>query len=323
MARLSRVSPGSAPGIRRVRAGSGFRYLCPDGRTVSDGDRERINDLVIPPAWQDVWICADPEGHIQAVGTDTAGRRQYLYHPLWRQRRDRGKFARALALAGVLSAARRRVTVALRRDELDRDRVLATAFRLLDTVAPRVGSARYFERHGSRGLTTLQRRDVSVDGPLVSLSFPGKSGQRASLQVEDHDLARVVTELAQGRATAHLLAYRDGRRRVALRPPEVNAFVREITGGSFTAKDFRTLHGTAVAAQTLARHGPAGTAKERRAAERAAVAATAEVLGNTIAVARASYIDPRVFARYAKGDVIDLSLEPISGLRLLLASRER
>ncbi|WP_347104243.1 hypothetical protein [Microbacterium sp. 4R-513] len=151
MARLTRVRPGQDPGIRRVRAGSGFRYIAPDGTAASDDDRERIHELVIPPAWEDVWISADPLGHIQAVGTDDAGRRQYLYHPRWRERRDRGKYARALDLAQALPSARRRVTTALRSEGLSRQKVLAVSFRLLDEGAPRIGSARYLERHGSRG----------------------------------------------------------------------------------------------------------------------------------------------------------------------------
>jgi DNA topoisomerase-1 len=169
------------------------------GAAIPDEDRERIHDLVIPPAWEDVWICADRDGHIQAVGVDGAGRRQYLYHPQWRARRDRGKFARALALAEALPRARGRVTTGLRREGLDRERVLAASFRLLDQAAPRIGSARYLERHGSRGLTTLQRRDAVVDGSVVTLSFPGKSGKRAYIEIEDEELDAVLTELSRSR----------------------------------------------------------------------------------------------------------------------------
>lgn len=318
MARLTRVRPGEDPGIRRVRAGSGFRYLAPDGTAPSDADRERIQDLVIPPAWQDVWIAADPDGHIQAVGTDDAGRRQYLYHPRWRERRDRGKYARALALAAALPAARRRVTTALRQDGISRDRVLAVSFRLLDESAPRIGSARYLERHGSRGLTTLQRRDAAVEASVVTLSFPAKSGQRAFIEIDDAELAPAIEELAVGRPRAHLLAYQRGRRRVGLTPTEVNAYVRALTGSGFTAKDFRTLRGTTLAAQALARIGTVDTERDRRRAEQLAVKATAEALGNTPAVARSSYIDPRVFREYDRGRLIDLGVSPESGIRALL-----
>ena len=155
MARLIRVRPYEDPGFRRVRAGQAFRYVDHTGKAVAEGDAERAHALVIPPAWREVWISREPRGHIQAVGTDEAGRRQYLYHADWSKRRDKGKFARALALAEALPRARGRVTQALRREALDRERVLAVAFRLLDQVAPRVGTARYFATNGSRGLTTL------------------------------------------------------------------------------------------------------------------------------------------------------------------------
>ena len=161
MARLVRVRPGVDPGLRRVRAGKGFRYVDDGGGTASAETRRRIRELVIPPAWREVWIAADPLAHIQAVGTDEAGRRQYLYHPRWRERRDRSKFTRALALAEALPAARARVTGALRRDGLDRERALATSVRLLDEAAPRVGSARYLARHGSRGLSHARQAATS------------------------------------------------------------------------------------------------------------------------------------------------------------------
>ncbi|MFB8387925.1 DNA topoisomerase IB [Microbacterium sp. NPDC055910] len=321
--RLIRVRPDEDPGLRRVRSGSGFSYVQADGRAATGADRERISQLVIPPAWQDVWISAEPFGHIQAVGTDAAGRRQYVYHSAWRVRRDRGKFARALALAAALPSARRRVTVALRADELDRERVLAVAFRLLDTAAPRVGSTRYLDRHGSRGLTTLQRRHAVVEESVVTLSFPGKSGKRALLEIADDDLAVVMPLLVEGRPGAALLAYRHGRRRVALRPGDVNDHVRALTGGRFTAKDFRTLRGTILAAEALARIGPAATARERKQAEKLAVDATAAALGNTPAVARGSYIDPRVFSAYGRGELLDLGITPESAIRDLVVRAAR
>ncbi|WP_248147164.1 DNA topoisomerase IB [Microbacterium aoyamense] len=305
-----------------MRSGRGFRYEAPTGDAASEDERDRIAALVIPPAWTDVWISVEPLGHIQAVGTDDAGRRQYLYHPLWRERRDKGKFARALALAAALPSARRQVTRSMHRTELDRERVLAVSFRLLDTAAPRIGSARYLEKHGSRGLTTLERRDAAVEASTVTLSFPGKSGKRAWIEVDDEDLADVIAVLVQGRPRSSLLAYRKGSRRVALKPSEVNDHVRSLTGGAFTAKDFRTLHGTIVAAQSLARIGLVSTDRERRNAETLAVRATSDALGNTPAVARSSYIDPRVFARYARGHVIDLDVTPESGIRSLLGGEK-
>lgn len=318
MARLVRVRPGEDPGYRRQRSGSGFRYLDMSGTAAPAADRERINALVIPPAWQDVWIAENPNGHIQAVGIDDAGRRQYLYHPRWRERRDRRKFSRALELAAALPHARRRVTTALRREELDRERVLAASFRLLDQAAPRIGSARYLERHGSRGLTTLQRRDATVAASVLSLSFPGKSGKRAFIEVDDAELAAVMVELASGRPRSPLLSYRRGNRRVPLTPADVNAHVRSLTGGAFTAKDFRTLRGTIMAAETLARIGTVDTATQRKRAETLAVRATAETLGNTPAVARASYIDPAVFSAYGRGRLLSLEQSPESAIQRLL-----
>lgn len=322
MAKLIRVVPGQDPGFRRVRSGSGFRYVDPAGDTAPEADRERINDLVIPPAWRDVWIAADPLAHIQAVGMDGAGRKQYLYHPLWRVSRDRKKFVRALDLAAALPRARAQVTRALAQEGQTKERALAIAFRLLDDAALRIGSERYLVRHGSRGLTTLRRRDVRVAGSDVALSFPAKSGRTASIEITDESLADALTDFAAGKSGAFLLAYRRGRRRVRLTPAEVNAYLREVTGESFTAKDFRTLHGTIIAADALARIGELDRRNHRSQAERLAVQAAATALGNTTAVARASYIDPRVFSQYGRGRTLDLSVTPETAIRRLLGGPE-
>jgi DNA topoisomerase IB len=313
-----RVRPGVDPGYRRVRAGTGFRYLDDRGDDAPASQRRRIRSLAIPPAWQDVWISTDERGHIQAVGTDAAGRQQYLYHPRWRQRRDRGKFARALALAEALPTARARVTRNLRREDFDREHALAVAFRLLDEAAPRVGSARYLERHGSRGLTTLRRRDATVAGSVVTLSFPAKSGRHALIEIDDADLAVAVSALGSEAPRSPLLWYQVGRRRIALRPADVNEQVRNLTGGPFTAKDFRTLRGTILAAEELARTGIRRERRARHRAEVAAVRAVADSLGNTPAVARASYIDPRVFTRYRGGHLLELDSSPETAIVRLL-----
>ncbi|MFF7292327.1 DNA topoisomerase IB [Microbacterium sp. NPDC008134] len=323
MAALVRVIPGEDLGFRRKRSGKGFRYVDQDGHPVPEADRERIQDLVIPPAWSDVWIAVDPLAHIQAVGVDGAGRKQYLYHPLWRVKRDRKKFGRALALAEALPHARGRVTRALQEETLSKRKVLATAFRLLDDGALRIGSERYLARHGSRGLTTLRRRDVRVDGSSVSLSFPAKSGQTAAIEITDDVLAAVLDDLSAGPDRAPLLAYRRGRRRVKITPAQVNGFLRDVTGAAFTAKDFRTLHGTILAADALARIGPLDKRRDRAKAERLAVQATASALGNTVAVARDSYIDPRVFTLYGRGRMLDLSVSPESAIRRLLLDEKR
>lgn len=323
MVRLRRSRPGEG-GIRRVRRGRGFAYLDADGNAVTDAAlRERIDALVIPPAWTDVWICTFPNGHIQATGTDAAGRTQYLYHPQWREQRDRLKFDRALALAESLPAARRGVTIDLRREGLPRERVLAAAFRMLDAAHLRVGSEQYALEHGSVGLSTLLGAHAHVEGgDVVRLDFPSKSGKEWSSEVTDADLAAVVTVLKRRGPRARLLAWRDDRGAHPLRPAEINADIRERTGGDFTAKDFRTLHGTSAAAVALARMGPKRSASAQDRAIAAAVRTTAQLLGNTPAVARSSYIDPRLLDLFRAGVTIDpartASVE--SQLRMLLFS---
>lgn len=306
MVRLRRTRPGE-PGIRRVRHGRGFRYIDADGAAVSDAAvRERIDALVIPPAWRDVWISPRENGHIQATGTDDAGRTQYLYHPAWREQRDRQKFDRALALAESLPAARRGVTIDLRREGLPRERVLAAAFRMLDAAHLRVGSERYALEHGSVGLCTLLGAHASVHGGrTVRLDFPGKSGHAWASEVVDEDLAAVVHSLKRRGPRARLLAWRDDDGAHPLRPADINADIRARTGGDFSAKDFRTLHGTAVAALALARTGPQRSASAQDRAIAAAIRASAEVLGNTPAVARSSYVDPRLLDLYRAGTTID------------------
>ncbi len=307
MTRLRRAHPGSDAGIRRRRSGRGWSYAHDDGRRVSAADRERAESLVVPPAWKDVWIAADPLAHIQAIGVDDAGRTQYLYHPQWRERRDRAKHERALDLAEALPAMRRRVTRDLALDGLPRERVLAAALRLLDAVAIRAGGDAYAEQNGSHGLMTLLCRHAHVSGDAVRLRFPAKSGQRFDVTIEDGELARCIEALRAGRSgRSRLLAWRDERGSHPLRDVDLNQAVREATGGEFTAKDFRTLHGTIVAAVALARARDVGTQAARRRAMKAAVDEVAETLGNTPTVARSSYIDPEVFERFEAGATIGL-----------------
>jgi DNA topoisomerase I len=306
-----------------VRAGRGFSYRDDRGRVVRDKDTlARIRSLAIPPAWTDVWITVHDNGHIQAVGVDAAGRRQYIYHPLWRERKDRSKFTRALALAEVLPLARRVVTRDLRQRRNPRNRALAAGFRMLDTGSLRVGSERYAEANGSVGLTTLLCSHVSVSGSPVTLRFPGKSGQAWQSEIVDADLARVIRARLRRGSGAHLLSYREGSRWRNLSANELNGYVRERTGGLFSAKDFRTLHGTVAAAESLARHGPERTNRARRSAISQAMRDVAEILGNTPAVARGSYVDPRVLRAYSRGRTIDPHRPGAaeSELRALLAS---
>ena len=304
MTRLRRTRPGDA-GYRRVRRGRGVGYVDPDGEPVGDpAVLERVRALAIPPAWTDVWIAIPEHAHIQATGVDAAGRRQYLYHPAWRVRADREKFDRMLELARVLPGARRAVTRDLRRDELDRDRVLAGAFRLLDSGALRVGSERYADEHGSYGLTTLLGAHVRFRENAILLAFPAKSGQVWSSELHDPDLARLLAQLRRG-PRSRLFAWRgDGRVRV-LRAEEINEDLRRRLGGAFSAKDFRTLRGSAVAARSLARAGIASSVSGRRRVVAAAMRDVADALGNTPAVSRASYVDPRIVDRYEHGEVID------------------
>jgi len=317
MPRLRR-SDSSGPGIHRVRAGKGFAYREENGDLVTDPAlKERIAALAIPPAWTEVWICPYPNGHIQATGVDAAGRRQYLYHPTWRRQKDRIKYDRALSLAESLPAARGRVTRDLRLPEPVRERALAAAFRLLDLGSLRVGSDRYFEEHGSHGLTTLLCSHATVSGDRIALSFPAKSGQPWESEIVDADLAAVIRSLKRRGPSARLLAYRDGRVWNPVAAEEVNDYVRERTGGEFTAKDFRTLHGTVAAAVSLAEHGPERTPAARARAVVQAMKDAAEVLGNTPAIAKASYVDPRLIDHYRVGEVIDPA-RPESELRAML-----
>lgn len=267
-----------------------------------------------------MWICPYPNGHIQATGVDAAGRRQYLYHADWRAARDREKYDRALDLADRLPAARRGVTIDLRRGEPDRRAVLAAAFRMLDTGLLRVGSERYASEHGSHGLATLLCAHATVHGgESVELDFPGKGGIEWTTTIRDPDLAVLVARLKRRGGRARLLAWRDERGWHPLSPADINADVRARTGGDFTAKDFRTLHGTVAAALALARTGPRATVSGRKRAIAAAMREAAAALGNTPAIARSSYVDPRLLDRYEEGRTIDPSRAPEPQLRPFLS----
>ncbi len=328
MVRLRKTQPHVDPGLRRVRSGSGFRYVDPSGSPASEADRQRARSLAIPPAWQNVWICAEPAGRIQAVGVDDAGRMQYLYHPDWRSGRDRRKYERALDLASAMPTLRRWVTVRLRARHIDEEFVLAAALRLLDLAAPRLGTPRYGRLHGSRGLITLQHRDVTITGDRVQLDFPAKSGVRAVMEVVDAPLARALRRLVAGSgsgssaatATSNVLAVpsADGPAR-PLSPAQVVRAIAEATGRpGFTAKDFRTLKGTVVAAQALARSEKPGTVREADRLEREAIAEAAAVLCNTPTVARSSYVDPRVLSRWRRGQSVDVQRSGDAALVALL-----
>ena len=307
MTRLRR-SRTNGRGYHRVRSGTGFSYRDPDGNTVADPEvRKRLDELVVPPAWDDVWISPYENGHVLATGIDGAGRRQYMYHPSWRERMDKIKYDRALALAESLPGARRMVTQDLRRPDPDRRRALAAAFRMLDQGSLRVGSERYATEHGSRGLSTLLCAHAHVSGDDIELGFPGKSHQEWSSTIHDHDLARVIVGMKRRGGNARLLAFRErrGAEWEPLAAEDINAYVKERAGEDFTAKDFRTLHGTVAAAVDLAQTGQQSSDAKRRKAVSHAVKAASEVLGNTPTVCRQSYIDPRLLDAYHHGETID------------------
>jgi DNA topoisomerase-1 len=301
-----RRSNASGRGYRRVAAGKGFSYRDLDGSTLPPGPvRDRLESIGIPPAWKDVWIAPFENGHIQATGMDAVGRRQYIYHPEWRERKDRVKFDRALQLAESLPAARRRVTMDLRGEGFTRERVLAGAFRMLDSGSLRVGSERYTNENGSHGLATLLCAHVQVRKDRILLRFPAKSGKDWESEIRDADLAALLRLLKRRGANARLLAYKEGRQWRPVTSADINAYVKERTGSDFTAKDFRTLRGTVAAAASLARTGAQRTAAKRKRAISRAMMEASEVLGNTPSIARKSYVDPRVLDHYHEGETID------------------
>ena len=263
--------------------------------------------VAIPPAWVDVWISPYENGHLQAVGTDAAGRRQYLYHPDWRARRDQEKFDSMLEFAAALPRLRSRVRRDLGRDDLGRDRVLGCAVRLLDLGFFRVGGETYAEENGSYGLATLEKRHVEVDGAKLRFDYPAKSGQRRVLSLADPAARRVVVALKRRRGGGpQLLAYqeRPGARWCNVRSEEINGYIKDRAGIDASAKDFRTWHANVLAAVQLAADGGERSRRSRERAIAATVEYVAEQLGNTPAVCKASYIDPRVFDRYRAGTTI-------------------
>jgi DNA topoisomerase IB len=304
-----RRSDGSGPGILRVRRGRGFSYRWSDGRRVEEPEvLERISALVLPPAWNNVWICPWPNGHIQAIGTDAAGRRQYRYHDEWRRRRDAEKFERILEFGSSLPVLRAKVRELLDADGLGRDRVLAAAVRLLELGCFRIGGEEYAEEHETFGLATLRRDHVTRHGDVLHFHYVAKSQKDRSVVVRDPAVASVITALRRRRDPGEgLLAWRDGHRWVDVRSEDINAFIKDLIGTAYSAKDFRTWSATVLAAVRFAALEPRdGKPSERtiRLELLRVVREVAEVLGNTPSVCRASYIDPRVIDRYLAGETI-------------------
>jgi DNA topoisomerase I len=311
----------AGPGIRRRRRGRGFSYEDMAGDAIEDEETlERIRQLAIPPAWKEVWICPDPFGHIQATGYDEAGRKQYLYHERWQQRQAERKFELVREFALKLPKLRSAVTADLRRTGMPRERALACAIRLLDLGFFRVGSEVYAEENESFGLATVRREHVTIKRSEVVFDFPAKSGQRRVQSIRDAAARRAIEAMHRRRSGPEdLLAYRAGDEWVDVRSEDINAYIHEKIGDEFTAKNFRTWHGTVLAAVALAgKERPRSEAAAKRAIA-AAVNQVSEALGNTPAVCRASYIDPRVLDRYRDGATI----RPTAGANGRLTAKQR
>jgi DNA topoisomerase IB len=304
MPRLRRVSPKDIGWTRR-RAGRGFLYLDENGNRLPEEDVARIKSLAIPPAWADVWICRVPNGHLQAVGVDAAGRRQYLYHPEWRVRQDELKFERVTRASRRLPAMRTAVLQDLADEHMTRHKACAAAVRLLDLGCFRIGNDVYANGE-SYGLTTLERRHVRQVGAILVFDFTGKSGIEHHVEVDDEPSRQAIDCMRRRRdGSDRLLAYKDRGRWVELDAATVNEYLRERTGADLTAKDFRTWHATVLAAAALAESEEKGdTRASRQRAIKAAVAEVADFLGNTPTIARSSYIDPRVIDLYEDGVTI-------------------
>ena len=317
---LERVDPGTG-GIRRRVAGRGFSYHGANGRRIrSERLLGRIRKLAIPPAWTDVWIASAPDAHILATGVDAAGRTQYLYHPRWREEQEKEKFTRSLAFARRLPVVRRRVTRDLKQDRDPRRRALAAAVRLMDRAGLRVGGAAYARENGSFGATTLLKRHVHCARDAVHLKFAGKSEGTWDVVVKDGVLAGYLASLprtpASGPAICHPVV--EGRRKSwrAVTDTEVNDYLAEIAGPGFTAKDFRTWQGTVAAALSLARALRAGPPSPEAVA--AAIQDAADWLHNTPAVARDSYVNPRVILLFEQGRAADPGSRPDRAVLTLL-----
>ena len=317
-AHLRYVNDGEA-GISRVKRGKGFSYLFDGGRAVDDAaNLERLRSLAIPPAWTKVWICKTANGHIQAVGRDAKGRKQYKYHPKWREARDGTKYSRLLEFAKVLPAIRSRVSADLRREAMPREKVLATVVKLLDVTAIRIGNEEYAKNNHSYGLTTLKSKHANVVGSKVRFRFIGKGGKKHEAEITHKGIARIVKQ-CQEIPGQELFQYLDGDTPVSVDSSDVNDYIRDAAGSDFTAKDFRTWAGTVLAARALSEVADCETETEKKVAVVSAVDSVAAALGNTRAICRKCYIHPAVVDAFNEGRLAKLLA---SGRRVAGLSKE-
>ena len=298
------------PGIRRTRHGSTFRYFGPDGRRVTSADElARIRSLVIPPAWEHVWICPDPRGHLQATGRDARGRKQYRYHPKWRGIRDETKYDRLIGFAQALPQIRRHTERDLRRPGVPREKVLATVVRLLEKTLIRVGNDEYAKQNQSYGLTTLRDGHVNnVPGGRVRFTFRGKSGIKHEIDLDDRRLAKIVRACRDIPGYDLFQFYDEAGQRQAVGSGDVNAYLKEVSGEDFTSKDFRTWAGTVHAAELLRELTAFASVTEAKRNVVRAVESVAKRLGNTKAVSRKCYIHPAVFDAYMDGSMVKMRI---------------
>ena len=307
-----RYTSDASPGISRRRAGKSFVYLGADGKRLHDrATLGRIKRLAIPPAWEKVWISAHPMGHLQATGRDARGRKQYRYHAYWRQQRDETKYEHVLAFAKKLPKIRRRVAADLRRRELGREKILATVVRLLETSVIRVGNDEYARENHSFGLTTMRNRHAEVHRSEITFSFRGKSGKHHEITLHDPRLAKIV-RACQEMPGQELFSYVENGETRGIDSADVNDYLREITGGDFTAKDFRTWIGTVLAATAFQELEAVTSPTQAKRNISVAVASVAGILGNTPAVCRRCYVHPEVIGAYLEGETIRAVSERIS-----------
>jgi DNA topoisomerase I len=295
----------TSPGIRRKKSGTGVVYISTDGHVIRDAEiLARIKSLAIPPAWRDVWICPIAHGHLQATGVDAKGRKQYRYHPRWREVRDETKYDRMLVFGRVLPTIRKRVEQDISRPGLCREKILATVVRLLETTLIRVGNEEYARQNDSFGLTTMRDRHVDVSGATLRFAFRGKSGITHAVDLTDRRLAKIVKQ-SQDLPGYELFQYiEENGTRASIDASDVNAYLKEIAGDEFTAKDFRTWAGTVLAARALQECQAFDSQAQAKRNIVQAIEAVAKRLGNTKAVCRKCYIHPAVITHYMDGSLL-------------------